>query len=156
VLFLGHPRDCTRANVEAVATDGAAHLGAIGVVQIRVANEVEGVGATKSEAYCPHSLQVVDNTDGSGPMFRHVAIHKGGQAPHSKGDIRVGPNSDVVECANKCAVGGPCLPLNNFRGNRDGFVRTAEYKASNHRGFTGMCLREVELVHDLVDKRSLG
>ena len=68
-------RDCTRANVEAVATNGVAHLGEIVIVRIGAANEVEGVGApTEGEAHRLCAFQIADNTDGGRPMLQCVAI----------------------------------------------------------------------------------
>ena len=74
---------------------------------------------------------------------------------YGEGNIRVGPDSDIVEGANECTVGGPGLPRKDFRGNRDGFVRPVEYKASNHRSVAGISIRKVEPIHNLVDEGGL-
>ena len=76
--------------------------------------------------------------------------------PHGEGNIRAGPNSDVVKHTDKCIIGGPCLPVQDLRWEGDGFVRVVENEASNHRGIIGMSIREIELVHNLVDEHGLG
>ncbi len=67
----------------------------------------------------------------------------------------MGPNGDVVEGANEHAVWCPGLPLADFRGNRDGFVRSAQNESGNHRGVARMSIREVELIYNLVDEGGL-
>ena len=69
-LLLGHPRDHSRTQIEAIAADGVAGVRAVGIVQVRVADEADRVGTAKDESKSACALQVVDNVGGSIPVLR--------------------------------------------------------------------------------------
>jgi len=51
-LLLGHPRNRSRPQVEAIATDGVARLCAVSIVGVRVSDEVDQVFAAQGKAKC--------------------------------------------------------------------------------------------------------
>jgi hypothetical protein len=52
--------------------------------------------AAKNELEIVCALQISKDTDSRGPMFRAIAVKKGGQATNSIGDIWPHSNSNVV------------------------------------------------------------
>ena len=73
-LFLGHPRDRPRAEVETVAADGTACLNTISVVRVAVAKQPKRISASQGKAKGTRAFQVTHHTNGRGPMVWSIAV----------------------------------------------------------------------------------
>jgi len=81
-----------------------------------------------------------------------VAVHEGEEIAHGKGDVRAGSNSNIIEGADESTVRGAGLPFSDLGWNGNTFIRALEDKSGDHWCLTGMGIREVVSIDDLVDE----
>jgi len=75
---------------------------------------------------------------------------------NGKGDIWVGPDGDVDECADQHMVRRASLPVQDFGRDRDSLVGLMESESGNHGSVAQVSIAEVEAIHNLVNEGCLG
>ena len=135
-----------------MSADGVTRILAVGIICIRVAEEIRGRVTAKDEGERPGAFEVSEHPYCSGPMFCAVAIEEGRKATDSIGNVRSSSNGNVVEASNKLAVWRARSPLSYLGQGWSRLVRAAEMEACDHWGISGMCICLSEAIQDAVDE----
>ena len=115
-----------------MSADGVTRILAVGIICIRVAEEIRGRVTAKDEGERPGAFEVSEHPYCSGPMFGAVAIEEGRKATDSIGNVRSSSNGDVVEASNKLAVWRACSPLSYLGRGWSRLVWEVEMEACDH------------------------
>jgi hypothetical protein len=104
VLFLWAPRDESGTQGEAVSSDGAACILAVRIIGIWVPSQDDCITTAKDKLEIARPFKVSEDAQGSGPVFRTVAVEEWSQAADGVCDIRSCGHGNVVQASYELAV----------------------------------------------------